>query len=121
MRSNEDRFEDDRYFLGFLSNSKRFNVAITRPKALLIVLGNPHVLVRVSVQDGGRGSLEEEGSGEGPGHPEVAAVLRAHVEPRRHGSRVQQDPCFGALLEYSVTNGVYTGCDLPPELQALQK
>ncbi|XP_058287632.1 RNA helicase Mov10l1 isoform X3 [Hylobates moloch] len=76
VRSNEDRFEDDRYFLGFLSNSKRFNVAITRAKALLIVLGNPHVLVR--------------------------------------------DPCFGALLEYSITNGVYLGCDLPPELQSLQ-
>ncbi|XP_030741530.2 RNA helicase Mov10l1 [Echinops telfairi] len=76
VRSNEERFEDDRFFLGFLSNSKRFNVAITRPKALLVVLGNPHVLVR--------------------------------------------DPCFGALLEYSITNGVYTGCDLPPELQALQ-
>ncbi|XP_053442523.1 RNA helicase Mov10l1 [Nycticebus coucang] len=76
VRSNEDRFEDDRYFLGFLSNSKRFNVAITRPKALLIVLGNPHVLVR--------------------------------------------DPCFGALLEYSITHGVYTGCNLPPELQSLQ-
>ncbi|XP_040346432.1 RNA helicase Mov10l1 isoform X3 [Herpailurus yagouaroundi] len=75
VRSNEDRFEDDRYFLGFLSNSKRFNVAVTRPKALLIVLGNPHVLVK--------------------------------------------DPCFGALLEYSITNGVYTGCDLPPELQSL--
>ncbi|XP_012590537.1 PREDICTED: putative helicase Mov10l1 [Condylura cristata] len=75
VRSNEDRFEDDRYFLGFLSNSKRFNVAITRPKALLIVLGNPHVLVR--------------------------------------------DPCFGALLEYSITNGVYTGCDLPAELESL--
>ncbi|KAM9684704.1 RNA helicase Mov10l1 [Dama dama] len=73
VRSNEDRFEDDRYFLGFLSNSKRFNVAITRPKALLIVVGNPHVLVR--------------------------------------------DPCFGALLEYSIAHGVYTGCDLPPELQ----
>eukprot|EP00069_Balaena_mysticetus_P000571 bmy_14630T0 len=77
VRSNEDIFEDDRYFLGFLSNSKRFNVAITRPKALLIVVGNPHVLVR--------------------------------------------DPCFGALLEYSITNGVYTGCNLPPELQPLQK
>ncbi|KAM5250575.1 RNA helicase Mov10l1 [Hipposideros larvatus] len=76
VRSNENRFEDDRYFLGFLSNSKRFNVAITRPKALLIVVGNPHVLVK--------------------------------------------DPCFGALLEHSITNGVYTGCDLPPELQGLQ-
>lgn len=73
--SNEDRFEDDRYFLGFLSNSKRFNVAITRPKVLLIVLGNPHVL----------------------------------------------DPCFGALLEYSITNGVYAGCGLSPDLQSLQK
>ncbi|XP_014648792.1 PREDICTED: putative helicase Mov10l1 [Ceratotherium simum simum] len=77
VRSNEDSFEDDRYFLGFLSNSKRFNVAITRPKALLIVLGNPYILVR--------------------------------------------DPCFGALLEYSITNGVYTGCNLPPELQSLEK
>lgn len=33
----------------------------------------------------------------------------------------EQDPCFGALLEYSISNGVYTGCDLPPELQSLQK
>lgn len=32
-----------------------------------------------------------------------------------------QDPCFGALLEYSITNGVYTGCNLPPELQPLQE
>lgn len=32
-----------------------------------------------------------------------------------------QDPCFGALLEYSIANGVYTGCDLPPELRPLQK
>ncbi|XP_072452585.1 RNA helicase Mov10l1 isoform X5 [Notamacropus eugenii] len=76
VRSNEDKFEDDRFFLGFLANSKRFNVAITRPKALLIVLGNPHVLVK--------------------------------------------DPCFSALLEYSLSNGAYIGCDLPPELQSLQ-
>nr|XP_020838564.1 RNA helicase Mov10l1 isoform X4 [Phascolarctos cinereus] len=76
VRSNEDKFEDDRFFLGFLANSKRFNVAITRPKALLIVLGNPHVLVK--------------------------------------------DPCFSALLEYSLSNGAYIGCDLPPELQFLQ-
>ncbi|XP_057598035.1 RNA helicase Mov10l1 isoform X2 [Hippopotamus amphibius kiboko] len=34
---------------------------------------------------------------------------------------ISTDPCFGALLEYSVTNGVYMGCDLPPELQPLQK
>lgn len=50
-----------------------------------------------------------------------------HLAPGESGpsltwlSSFPQDPCFGALLEYSVTNGVYTGCDLPPELQALQK
>uniref|UniRef100_A0A2I3HT99 RNA helicase n=1 Tax=Nomascus leucogenys TaxID=61853 RepID=A0A2I3HT99_NOMLE len=33
---------------------------------------------------------------------------------------ISTDPCFGALLEYSITNGVYMGCDLPPELQSLQ-
>jgi len=35
---------DTQYRLGFLRNPKRFNVAITRAKALLIVVGNPHIL-----------------------------------------------------------------------------
>ncbi|NXK28851.1 M10L1 helicase, partial [Arenaria interpres] len=77
VRSHEDLLADDKSHLGFLSNPKRFNVAVTRAKALLIVVGNPHVLVK--------------------------------------------DPCFCALLEYSLTNRVYVGCDLPPELECLQK
>lgn len=45
VRSNQNFLEQDYYFnLGFLKNPKRFNVAITRAKALLIVVGNPHVL-----------------------------------------------------------------------------
>ncbi|XP_059581888.1 RNA helicase Mov10l1 isoform X1 [Alligator mississippiensis] len=75
VRSNEAFFE--RNYLGFVSNAKRFNVAITRAKALLIVVGNPHVLVK--------------------------------------------DPCFNALLEYSLENGAYVGCDLPSELESLQQ
>ncbi|XP_075575545.1 RNA helicase Mov10l1 isoform X2 [Pelecanus crispus] len=77
VRSHEGLFDDDKYCLGFLSNPKKFNVAVTRAKALLIVVGNPHVLVK--------------------------------------------DPCFCALLEYSLMNRVYVGCDLPLELECLQK
>lgn len=48
VRSNEEVQSNElQSALGFLSNPKRFNVAITRPKALLIVIGNPHVLIKV--------------------------------------------------------------------------
>ncbi|XP_032914987.1 RNA helicase Mov10l1 isoform X1 [Catharus ustulatus] len=77
VRSQKVVIDDEKHCLGFLCNPKRFNVAITRAKALLIVVGNPHVLVK--------------------------------------------DPCFYALLEYSLMNRVYIGCDLPAELEHLQK
>ncbi|XP_034939289.1 putative helicase mov-10-B.1 [Chelonus insularis] len=35
---------DNEYFIGFLSHPKRFNVALTRAKSLLIVIGHPDVL-----------------------------------------------------------------------------
>lgn len=35
---------DQQQLLGFLCDPRRFNVAITRARALLIVLGNPHLL-----------------------------------------------------------------------------
>jgi hypothetical protein len=45
VRSSEDYVGFDvRHQLGFLDNPKRFNVAITRAQALLVVVGNPSVL-----------------------------------------------------------------------------
>ena len=45
VRSSEDYVGfDTRHNLGFLDNPKRFNVAVTRAQALLIVVGNPNIL-----------------------------------------------------------------------------
>lgn len=44
---------DEKYDLGFVSQPKRFNVALTRAQALLVVVGNPVVLM----QDGNWRSL----------------------------------------------------------------
>nr|KAG5690384.1 hypothetical protein BaRGS_002341 [Batillaria attramentaria] len=45
VRSQPSFLQTDMKFgLGFLTNDKRFNVAMTRAKALLVVIGNPNVL-----------------------------------------------------------------------------
>ncbi|CAA7026526.1 unnamed protein product [Microthlaspi erraticum] len=40
-----DKF-DRAYCLGFLSNPRRFNVAITRAISLLVIIGNPHIICK---------------------------------------------------------------------------
>ncbi|XP_034979014.1 helicase MOV-10 [Zootoca vivipara] len=45
VRSSSNYFNiDEEFSIGFLQNPKRFNVAITRAKALLIIIGNPATL-----------------------------------------------------------------------------
>ncbi|KAM7280885.1 hypothetical protein ACFE04_008019 [Oxalis oulophora] len=47
VRSTVKHNEFDRaHCLGFLSNPRRFNVAITRARALLIIIGNPHIICK---------------------------------------------------------------------------
>lgn len=48
VRSTVKHNEFDRvHQLGFLSNHRRFNVAITRARSLLVIVGNPHVISKV--------------------------------------------------------------------------
>ncbi|PBK68587.1 RNA helicase [Armillaria solidipes] len=45
VRSSKDFIEYDlRHTLGFVANPRRFNVAVTRAKALLVIIGDPTVL-----------------------------------------------------------------------------
>ncbi|KAM5180413.1 helicase MOV-10 [Mantella aurantiaca] len=47
VRSTSDYVKfDEQFSLGFLTNPKRFNVALTRAKALLILVGNPVLLCK---------------------------------------------------------------------------
>lgn len=47
VRSTIKHNEFDRvHNLGFLSNPRRFNVAITRARSLLIIVGNPHIVAK---------------------------------------------------------------------------
>jgi len=46
VRSSKDHIgKDASHNLGFLKNPKRFNVAVSRAQALLIVVGNPKILI----------------------------------------------------------------------------
>lgn len=45
VRSNRNLLDlDSKFKLGFVANAKRFNVAVTRARSLLIIVGNPYLL-----------------------------------------------------------------------------
>lgn len=103
MRSNESVQSDNlQSVLGFLANPKRFNVAITRPKALLLIVGNPHILIRVS----------DETLSVHAFYYRLLELFTSHPF-----LFLFQDLCFRALLHYCFINGAYLGCDPPPSLR----
>ncbi|KAH0658561.1 hypothetical protein KY289_027309 [Solanum tuberosum] len=47
VRSTIQHNDFDRiHYLGFLNNPRRFNVAVTRARSLLVVIGNPHIICK---------------------------------------------------------------------------
>lgn len=92
-RSDESSLNFDRkHNLGFMSNPKRFNVAVTRAKALMIAIGNPNVmahdenwgaLINQCVENHAYIGCEFSGPSNGPlfpdnedGNEELAAQLK---------------------------------------------
>ncbi|KAJ7746480.1 RNA helicase [Mycena maculata] len=93
VRSNTNYVESDiRRTLGFVANPQRFNVAITRAQALLIVIGNPDILALdplwraflnyIHIRGGWRGKAISWNPDDGvnPGHGEYDQEMKRRAE-----------------------------------------
>ncbi|KAH9925156.1 AAA domain-containing protein [Fomitopsis serialis] len=100
VRSNPAHaIRDMRQRLGFVGDPQRFNVAITRARALLIVVGDPDVLVLdgvwkeflayVKAHGGWRGKGVLHGDGSGPDDEGNTAQTAAQQEARELIQRLQ--------------------------------
>ncbi|TNN84298.1 putative helicase mov-10-B.2 [Liparis tanakae] len=104
VRSSRDYVEIDKQFnLGFVKNVKRFNVAVTRAKALLIVVGNPRMLstdptwarfIEYCRDEGGYGGYEqvEEDLDVVERLAALAIDIDIHVETAESAVQQQLDP-----------------------------
>jgi hypothetical protein len=128
VRSKQVDFiaEDRLHNIGFLSNPARFNVAVTRAKALLIVIGNPVVLFQVQTcippplvyEMFSLPSLVMEAC--------IPRPLRACDGACRSITKLccvcgvggVQDPHWGAFIRYCWQHDGYTGSELPAYMRA---
>ncbi|KAJ8260425.1 hypothetical protein GJAV_G00181950 [Gymnothorax javanicus] len=102
VRSSINYVKMDKDFsIGFLSNEKRFNVAVTRAKALLIVVGNPVILnkdpiweqfIRYCTEEGGYTGFEyADAEGENDVVARLAALrIEVETEVEQEESPLQQ-------------------------------
>ena len=94
VRSNTDYVQlDHTAKIGFLKDRKRFNVAITRAQALLIVIGNPNILYQV-----------------------ISHYLPLSVSDVAMKMFSVQDSEWRQLLDYSQRLGCYQGCPFPSQV-----
>ncbi|KAL6005174.1 hypothetical protein ACLOJK_005736 [Asimina triloba] len=109
VRSTVKHNEFDRvHHLGFLSNPRRFNVAATRAKSLLVLVGNPHIITKVLY------------TFDLSSWPTKLGKIKGLFVPPNLLIEIDDASCFwqdlhwDKLLRYCSDNNSYTGCPLPP-------
>ncbi|KAF8206083.1 P-loop containing nucleoside triphosphate hydrolase protein [Mycena galopus ATCC 62051] len=123
VRSNTNYIESDiKRTLGFVANPQRFNVAITRAQALLIVIGNPDILALdplwreflnyVHSRGGWRGKAlawnEDDAIVPGPGGYEAEMKMKAEGEAEEMMARLKSliiQRNEGSEFDFDISDG----------------
>lgn len=96
VRSTIKHNEFDRtHCLGFLSNPRRFNVSVTRAIALLVIVGNPHIVAKVPIFTCGYHLMS------------ITKSFKSLI------INEWQDPYWSKLIWRCTDHNSYQGCALP--------
>lgn len=101
VRSTIQHNDFDRiHYLGFLSNPRRFNVAATRARSLLVVIGNPHIICKDPYWNKLLWYCADNGSYKGCFLPEKLEIPQEDPGQENHcydvGAQVNNWNCEGA-------------------------
>lgn len=101
VRSTIQHNDFDRvHYLGFLSNPRRFNVAVTRARSLLVVIGNPHIICKDPYWNKLLWYCADNGSYKGCFLPEKLEIVQDDSEQANNwndvGAQVNNWDCQGA-------------------------
>uniref|UniRef100_A0A1D1YSN7 RNA helicase n=1 Tax=Anthurium amnicola TaxID=1678845 RepID=A0A1D1YSN7_9ARAE len=93
VRSTVKHNEFDRvHNLGFLTNPRRFNVAITRARSLLVIVGNPHIITKDPYWDKLLRHCADNGSYQGCPLPEPEVHYYAGETATSYGGGNSEEP-----------------------------
>jgi len=82
--------------VGLVNNSRQFNVAVTRAKSLLIIVGNPDLLVRDPYWAKVLGYCVQKGSYQGcPLDPDMKMQLEELMNGGKHEDMLDQEATLG--------------------------
>ncbi|KAI5587494.1 hypothetical protein BDE02_05G036400 [Populus trichocarpa] len=91
---------DRTYRLGFLSNPKRFNVAITRARSLLIIVGNPHIVSQDPYWEKLLWFCADNNSYKGCPLPERQTSACKEPIPKRNSTSELESSCHSRVREW---------------------